>query len=158
LETLDKTKINMKKTFLLLSIITLTLQSCSSGENSSETINDNSSLLVRRWYHVSSTYQGTTNYSIICSNNGHRDYVDFLSPNIAKFYYVESSIGNNCSDQYVLEQMNWIKNGNTINLTFSGTNVLASTCVISELTATTLKFVETDATTNQSSLLVYSSY
>jgi hypothetical protein len=134
------------------------LQSCSSGDNSSNTNNDNSSLLVRRWYKVSETYQGTTTYPIICSNNGHRDYIDFLTPNIANFYYVASSSGNNCSDQYALEQLNWIKNGNTINLTFNGTNVLASTCVISELTATTLKFVETDATTNESSLLVYSSY
>jgi hypothetical protein len=147
----------MKKIFYIFSITFIILQSCSSGDNSSETNNDNNSLLERRWYKVSETYQGITNYPVVCNNNGHRDYVDFLSSNIADFNYVASSTGNNCSDQYSLEKFNWIKNGNTINLKFFGTNVTSETLVITELTSTTLKFTATNATTNNSAVRVYSS-
>ena len=142
----------MKKLLYLLSIIFLLLQSCSS---SSESSNNNNSLLLNRWYFVSGTDDnGTTVYPINC-DNGHRDYVDFLLPNIANFYHVESSTGNNCSDQYVLETFNWIKNGNTLNFSYNGSNV--STCVITELTNTSLKFIETDLQdTHPASLQVYS--
>lgn len=148
----------MKKIFTLLSITFLILQSCSSdSSNNSNTINNDNSLLTRRWYFVSETYQGTTHYPIVCANNGHRDYVDFLTSNVANFNYVASSSGNNCSDQYVLEKFNWIKNGNTVTLKFFGTNVTSETLVITELTSTTLKFTATDATTNNSAVRVYSS-
>lgn len=145
----------MKRFFYLLSITFLTLQSCSSGGSSDSSINN--SLLIRKWYFVSETYQGTTNYPVVCNNNGHRDYVDFLSSNVADFNYVASSSGNNCSDQYILEKFNWIKNGNTITLKFYGTNVTSETLVITELTSTTLKFTATDATTNNSAVRIYSS-
>jgi hypothetical protein len=144
----------MKKITYLFCITFIVLQSCSSGGSSDNSNND--SLLLRRWYFVSTTFQGTTYYPTVCNNNGHRDYVDFLSSNIANFYHVDSSTGNNCSDQYALETYHWVKNGNIINFTYFGNN--SSTCVISELTATTLKYVETDAVTHGSSLNVYSSY
>lgn len=147
----------MKKIIYLLSIIFFTLLSCTSGNSSSETNTDNNTLLIRRWYFVSETYQGTTHYPVVCNNNGHRDYVDFLSSNVANFNYVASSSGNNCSDQYILEKFNWIKNGNSINLKFFGTNVTSENLVITELTSTTLKFTATDPTTNNSAVRVYSS-
>ena len=148
----------MKKLICLFSITFLILQSCSSdSSNNSNTNNNDSSLLTKRWYFVSETYQGTTHYPVVCTNNGHRDYVDFLTSNIANFNYVSSSSGNNCSDQYILEKFNWIKNGNTITLKFFGTNVTSETLVITELTSTSLKFTATDATTNNSALRVYSS-
>lgn len=144
----------MKKIIYLLSITFILLQSCSSGGSLDNS--NNNSLLIRRWYFVSSTYQGTTHYATICNNNGHRDYIDFIEPNIANFYHVASSIANSCSDDYALVSYNWVKNGNIMNFTYYGTN--ASTCVISELTATTLKYVETDVVTHESELFVYSSY
>lgn len=147
----------MKKIIYLLSVIFFTLLSCTSGNSSSETNTDNNTLLIRRWYFVSETYQGTTHYPVVCNNNGHRDYVDFLSSNVANFNYVASSSGNNCSDQYILEKFNWIKNGNSINLKFFGTNVTSENLVITELTSTTLKFTATDPTTNNSAVRVYSS-
>lgn len=147
----------MKKIIYLLTITFLLIQSCSSSENSSETNNDNTSLLIKRWYFVSETYQGQTHYPIVC-NNRHRDYVDFLSSNVADFNYVASSSGTNCSDQYVLEKYNWIKNGNTISLKVYGTNVTSSeTLTITELTATSLKFTATDAITHNSAIRVYTS-
>lgn len=145
----------MKKISFSLLLALLSLQSCS-GDNRSEANNDDTSLLIRRWYYVSSTYQGRTSYAKVCTNNGHRDYVDFLSPNTANFYYIASASNNICSDQYVLEPYKWVKSGNTVNLTYNGVNV--SSLVISELSATTLKYVETDAVTHESSLVEYRSY
>lgn len=147
----------MKKIIALFSITILILQSCSSGNNNSDdtTSNEFNSLLFRRWYSVSRTVNGTTYYPPTCSNNGHRDHVDFISPNIANFYYINSSSGGNCSNEYALEPYTFTKNGNTLQMTYSN-GIDPSTITISELTATTLKYVETWDT--GSAYVVKSSY
>ena len=142
----------MKKIILILSFTLIALSSCSSDSSSS---NEDNSLLFRRWYYVSHTQNGTTFYPITCSN-GHRDYVDFISPNIAKFYYVDGTFGgNDCSDNYAMEPYTFTKNGNILNMTYSKGND-PSVITISELTATSLKFVQTWDT--GSAYYVYSSY
>lgn len=144
----------MKKTiYYLLSLIALIVQACSSSDNNS---NQDNSLLFRRWYAVSSTMDGTTYYSPVCVNNGNRDHLDIISPNVAKFYYVASSSGNglNCSDNYAVESFTFTKNGNTLIMTFG--NGETSTITISELTVTTLKYVETNS--DGSSYHVFSSF
>jgi hypothetical protein len=128
----------MKKIVYLLSITFLMLQACSSGDNSSE---DNS-LLLRKWYLVSYTYQGNTYNSTPCSN-GNRDYLEFINPNIANYYHVRST--NDCS--FAKEEYTWTKNGNVINFNFHS-NI--STLTISELSATTLIYVETSSTGSSS--------
>ncbi len=147
----------MKKIIFLFSFTFLILQSCSSGDNNSDetTANEFNSLLFRRWYFVSRTTNGSTYYPTICANNGHRDHVDFIFPNIANFYYITSSSGGNCSNEYALEPYTFTKNGNTLQMTYSN-GFDPSTITISELTATTLKYVETWDT--GSALIVYTSY
>jgi hypothetical protein len=92
--------------------------------------------------------EGTTFYYPSTCSNGLRDYLEFISPNIANYYYV-----SNCN--YVIEPYTFTKNGNTLNMTYSNGND-PSVITISELTATTFKFVETWDT--GSAYYVYSSY
>jgi hypothetical protein len=142
----------MKKTiYYLLSLLALIVQACSSSDNNS---NQDNSLLYRKWYAVSSTMDGTTYYPPVCVNNGHRDHLDILTSNVANFYYVDNSNGMNCSDNYAVESFTFTRNGNTLNMTFG--NGYTSTITISELTVTTLKFVETNS--EGSSYRVYSSF
>ena len=138
----------MKKIFYLLSIIFIALSSCSSDSSSS---NEDNSLLFRKWYAVSHTENGTTFYPPTCAN-GLRDYVEFISPNIANFYYIRS-----CSlyDGYAMEPYTFTKNGDVLNMTYTNGDD-PSVITISELTATSLKFVETWDT--GSAYRVYSSY
>jgi hypothetical protein len=146
----------MKKLLRFILMTLLILQSCS-GDNRSETNNDDTSLLIRRWYFVSSTSQGKTNYAETCPNNGNRDYLDFLSSNTANFYYIKSKTNNICSDEFALESYRWTKSGKIIKLSFIN-GVEVSSMVISELSATTLKFVETNSISGESALYEYKSY
>lgn len=125
----------MKKIIYIISITFILLQSCTTG-NSNGNISDNS-LLLKKWYLVSYSYKGNTYNQIPCSN-GNRDYLEFINPNIANYYHVKST--NDCS--YALEANTWTKNGNIIQLKYYG-NV--SACTITELTATSLIYVETDS-------------
>lgn len=141
----------MKKLIYMLSISFLMLQSCSSGDNSSDSSNNNS-LLLRKWYLVSQTFDGKTHYHTSCSN-GNRDYIEFISSGIYNEYHYKGT--NDCN--YSIEgPYKWVKNGDVINFSHNGTNYFTGT--ISELTATTLKFVYTDAVTKNSSFYVYNSY
>lgn len=130
----------MKKILYLLSISFLILQSCSSSSDNS---NQDNSSLYKRWYVVSTTINGSTTYPTVCSNNGHRDYVDFISPNIANFYFVASSTDNICSDDYGGFQSTFTKNGNIIQFYINGN--LDFTLTILQLTATSLKLGSTDS-------------
>jgi hypothetical protein len=138
---------SMKKLIYLLSVTFILLQSCSSGD-SSESSNDNS-LLLKKWYWVSQTYQGTT-YNLKPCSNGNIDYFEFISPNVANFYHVSGN--NNCS--FVLEPYTWTKNGNILTLKMFG---IAEIATISELTATRLVYTLVEANGN-SSVWVFSSY
>jgi hypothetical protein len=140
----------MKKIILILSFSLLAFSSCSSDSNS----NEDNSLLFKRWYYVSHTQNGTTFYPLTCTN-GQRDYIDIISPNIANFYYIESSNGSNCSGNYAMEPYTFTQNGSVLNMTYSNGND-PSVITISELTDTSLKFVETWDT--GSAYRVYSSY
>ena len=140
----------MKKIFLILSFSLLAISSCSSDSNS----NEDNSLLFKRWYYVSHTQNGTTFYPLTCTN-GQRDYIDIISPNIANFYYISGSNGSNCSGNYAMEPYTFTQNGSVLNMTYSNGND-PSVITISELTATSLKFVETWDT--GSAYCVYSSY
>ena len=137
----------MKK--YLLSVTFILLQSCSSGDSNSEQKNIDNSLLLRKWYVVSQTSQGKTYYHKPCTN-GNRDYLEFSVPNIANFYHWNST--NDCS--YVKESFTWIKTGNVIKLNFYGD---ISTLTISELSVTSLIYVETYSV-GSSSLNVFQSY
>lgn len=144
----------MKKIIYILSITFLVLQSCSSGSLDNNNSNEND-LLYRKWYFVSRTYNNNTTTYHPC-NNGHRDYVEFSSPNSANFYYVASSSGNECSDDYALEPFTFTKNGNTLKMSYGGI-INYSTISISELSVTDLKYVETDSD-GFSVYYVYKSY
>jgi hypothetical protein len=64
----------MKKLIYLLGITLLILQSCSSGDSNSANNNNNvNTLLFRKWYLLSSTFEGKTHVHRVCPNNGHRD-------------------------------------------------------------------------------------
>ena len=142
----------MKNIFTLLLIFsTVLLINCGgdSDDNSDNSIDN--SLLLRKWYMVSQTYQGQTNYHKACGN-GNRDYIEFLSPNVLNAYYWHSS--SDCS--YVLERHNWSKKDNDIKITTN--NTLIETYSISELTVTTLSFVVTGASNGESAFYVYSSF
>ena len=141
----------MKKLIYLFGIAFLILQSCSTKDSNSATNSDNP-LLLKKWYHFSETYQGRITYSSTCSN-GNRDYIEFKSPNIFYSYYVMSS--TNCN--YTSEgPFTWVKSGDVINFYHNGT--VTHTATITELTATTLKFVDTDAVTHNSASEVYNSF
>ena len=130
--------------------------SCSSSDSNSSANQDNS-LLYRKWYFVSSTSNSTTYNGQTCTNNGHRDYLDFISPNTANFYYIQSGYANICSDDYALEPYTFTKKGNIINFTYASPSVYDPfTITISELTATSLTFVKTWDTGSE--LSVYRSY
>jgi hypothetical protein len=107
----------MKNLLFIFSLCFLMLFSCSSGNDDNVSLEDENSLLMRAWYLVGVEDENGNSLDIIeCENNGHRDYVEFISPNIANFYYVSSSSGNNCSDEYVIEPYTFIKNENEISL------------------------------------------
>ena len=145
----------MKKLIYLLSVTFLLLQSCSSSDsenNNSQNNTSDNSLLLRKWYLVSQTYNGVKSNEYRCSN-GNIDYFEFKEPNTLNYYYVISS--SNCD--YTSEgPFNWIKKGNVISVYFK--EKLVRTLAINELTATTFSFVTTDAGNGQSALHVYNSY
>ena len=134
----------MKKLIYIFCISFFILQSCSSGDNSSDSSNNNS-LLLRKWYLVSQTFDGKIHYHTSCSN-GNRDYMEFISSGVYNEYHYKGT--SDCN--YSLEgPYKWVKNGDVISFSHNGTNYFTAT--ISELTATTLKFVYTDAVTKNSS-------
>lgn len=144
----------MKKNIYLLSISFLMLLSCSSGDNNSSdnSSNESNALLLRKWFLISQTFDGKTHYHTSCSN-GNRDYIEFISSGVYNEYHYKGT--SDCN--YTLEgPYKWVKNGDVINFSHNGTNYFTAT--ISELTATTLKFVYTDAVTKNSSFYVYNSY
>jgi len=124
----------MKKLFIL-SLSFLVLLSCSSGDDEQSSSNE---LLMKTWYLVwyEKEYNGSISYPV-CDNNGHRDYIEFISPNIANCYYVKSSSGNICSDEYAFEPHTFIKSGNEISFYYYGN--LDRTWTITELTDNSLK-------------------
>ena len=107
----------MRKLIFILGLTFFTLFSCSSGNDDNVSPGDDNSLLIRTWYLVGVEDENGNNVDIVvCENNGHRDYFEFISPNIANFYYIASSSGNNCSDEYAFEPSTFIKNENEISL------------------------------------------
>ena len=111
----------MKKLIFILGLTIFTLFSCSSGNDDNVSPENDNSLLFRTWYLVGVENENGNSVDIrVCENNGHRDYVEFISPNIANFYYVGSSSGNNCSDDYGFEPDTFIKIENEISLYDSG--------------------------------------
>lgn len=145
----------MKKILFLICTAFLFLQACSSsdsGNDNSQNNTSDNSLLLRKWYLVSQTYNGEKSNGYRCSN-GNRDYFEFKEPNTLNYYYVISS--SNCN--YTSEgPFNWTKKGNVISV-YHNSN-LVRTMAINELTATTFSFVNTEAGNGQSSLYVYNSY
>ena len=141
----------MKKLIYLFSIAFIILQSCSTKDSNSSMNTDNS-LLLRKWYRVSNTRQGRIYYNQPCSN-GNRDYVQFSTSDIYNTFNITST--NNCN-YFVEGPFKWIRNGDVITFSFNG--VKTSTAIISELTATSLKFVETEEGSSVSALYIFSSY
>jgi hypothetical protein len=141
----------MKKLIYFFSIAFLLFQSCSSSDNSQNSTLD-TSLLFKKWYIVSQTYNGVKSNGYVCSN-GNRDYLEFNEPNILNYYHIIGS--SNCN--YTSDgPYNWIKKGNIISVYFN--EKLVSTLTINELTITTFSFITTYAGNGQSALHVYSSY
>lgn len=116
----------MKKLIYILCIITIVLQSCSSG--GSENSSSDNTLLMKKWY--DNSYQ--------CSN-GNRDYYQFSAPNIFRHYVTPSS--QDCN--YILPEFGtWTKNGNTIVIKYDQSLGIADAILtIDELSATTFSFV-----------------
>lgn len=110
----------MKKQLFILTLSFLALLSCSSGDDEQSSSNE---LLMKTWNLVRDEDERGS-FQIVCANNGHRDYVEFISPNIANFYYVYRStyINGNwiCSDEYASEPHTFIKSENEISLYFYG--------------------------------------
>ncbi len=146
----------MKKLIYLLSVTFLILQSCSSGDSNSANNNNNvNTLLFRKWHLLSSTFEGKTYVHKVCPNNGHRDYLEFKSPDIANYYYVASSSNNICSDEYALEPYNYTKNNNLIVIKYK--DIQVKKLEIIELTLTSLKYIST-SNGGGTALYEYSSY
>lgn len=143
----------MKKSLFLI-IISLALFSCSPSSNKSDSTVDNS-LLFRKWFCVSESNNGKTHFYPICPNNGHRDYLEFISPNIVNYYYVDSSSYSICSDVYATASYTFTKTGNIIIEKANGNQI--EKLEILELTSTSLKFIET-SNGGGSSLFVYAPY
>lgn len=138
----------MKKSLYLL--LTILIFACSSGSDNDVLAEDDNSLLIGTWYLVGLKLQGQTQDSVqVCDNNGHREYVEFISPNIANFYYIESASGNNCSDEYILEQMTFTKSENEISIYFYDN-------LVDIWTITKLNGLSLEATTNYGDELKYS--
>ena len=76
----------MKKLIYFFSIAFLLFQSCSSSDNSQNSTLD-TSLLFKKWYIVSQTYNGVKSNGYVCSN-GNRDYLEFKEPNILNYYFL----------------------------------------------------------------------
>lgn len=142
----------MKTKQILICLFVVLLYACSTKNDGAPDSNPDDILLLRKWYYVSQTSSGKKVYYKACGN-GNRDYIEFVAPNVYSEYHWKST--NDCS--YVIESfMKWNKKGDVINFTYNGNTVY--TALISELTATTFKFVYTDSMTKSSILYECQSY
>jgi hypothetical protein len=137
--------------FCSLSIIfQMSCQKKDDGANNTAIIDN--TLFLRRWYYVSAISQGITYQSHACGN-GNRDYLEFTMPNKYSEYHWKSS--SDCS-YIVTSVLTWVKNGNSIYFNYNGKQ--AAIAIISELTATNLKYVFTETDSQKSTLYVFQSY
>lgn len=123
----------MKKLFLLLSFVAVSLTACS-DDDSSSSVAVNEANLMKKWYYVSYEVAGQTipYDNLACG----RDYTEFLAEGVLKEYTVwacdpldaDTDLGT------------WSLSGNTISGTIFGETV---TGTVSSLTATTLQITDT---------------
>ena len=123
----------MKKLFLLLSFVAVSLTSCS-DDDSSSSVAVNEANLMKKWYYVSYEVAGQTipYDNLECG----RDYMQFKADDVVEDYYV-----NSCDPLDADTDLGtWSLSGTTVSATFFGTTV---TGTVSSLTATTLQITDT---------------
>ena len=124
----------MKKLFLLLSFVAVSLTSCSDDDSSSSSVAVNEANLMKKWYYVSYEVAGQTipydNFD--CG----RDYIQFKANDVVEDYYV-----NSCDPLDADTDLGtWSLSGTTVSATFFGSTV---TGTVSSLTATSLQITDT---------------
>lgn len=137
----------MRYSLFISSLSFLLLFSCSSGDDNDNSNEEDNALLLRKWYLVSSTFNGQTFTHEGCSN-GNKDYIEFSEPNNFESYVYESS--DNCN--YILEASgSWSREGVLLTIDYDQPYP-TSVDTIDELTATTFSFV-----TENGAYYIYSS-
>ena len=123
----------MKKLFLLLSFVAVSLTSCS-DDDSSSSVAVNEANLMKKWYYVSYEVAGQTipYDNLACG----RDYIQFNANLVVEAYYVYSCAPLDADTDIGT----WSLKGNTVSVNFFGTTV---TGTVSSLTATTLQVTDT---------------
>ena len=124
----------MKKLFLLLSFVAVSLTSCSNDDDSSSSVAVNEANLMKKWYYVSYEVAGQTipydNFA--CA----KDYTEFKANGVLEEYTVYSCDPIDADT----DTGTWSLSGNTISGTIFGETV---TGTVSSLTATTLQITDT---------------
>ena len=123
----------MKKLFLLLSFVAVSLTSCS-DDDSSSSVAVNEANLMKKWYYVSYEVAGQTipYDNLACG----RDYIQLKADGVIDEYTVWACDPIDADT----ETGTWFLNGNTITANFLVESV---TGTVSSLTATTLQVTDT---------------